>query len=205
MALFTASELSSKGQRFVMRANASSRLTKDAGTILDESARSEPTSSEFDIFLSHAYLDANLVTGLKIDIEEMGYSVYVDWIQDSQLNRTKVDKETANRLRSRMKQCKSLFYATSDNSSSSKWMPWECGYFDGVKGRVAICPIVMQGTHYEYKGQEYLGLYPYIQKATPQGGTSPTLWVYETRTKYVIYRKWLQGSQPIERTIKQSP
>jgi hypothetical protein len=200
MALFTAGELISKGQRFVSRVNAGSYRTKDARTILNESALSESASREFDIFLSHSYLDANLVAGLKIDIEEMGYSVYVDWIQDGQLDRTKVDKETANLLRSRMKQCKSLFYATSDNSSSSKWMPWECGYFDGVKGRVAICPIAMQGTQYEYRGQEYLGLYPYIQKAIPDGGTSPTLWVYETSTKYVIYRAWLQGKQPIERT-----
>lgn len=199
MALFTASDLISKGQRFVIRANASSYRTKDASTILNESARSESTSREFDIFLPHAYLDANLVTGLKADIEEMGYSVYVDWIQDSQLDRTKVDKATADILRSRMKQCKSLFFATSDNSSSSKWMPWECGYFDGVKGKVAICPIVMQGTQSEYTGQEYLGLYPYIQKDKLKGGTSPTLWVHETRTKYVIYSKWLTGQQIVER------
>lgn len=199
MALFTANELISKGQRFVTRVNASSYSTKDARTIMNESARSESTSREFDIFLSHAYMDANLIIGLKADIEEMGYSVYVDWIQDSQLDRNKVDKATADLLRSRMKQCKSLFFATSDNSSLSKWMPWECGYFDGVKGRVAICPIVMQGTKSEYTGQEYLGLYPYIQKDKPDGETSFTLWVHETRTKYMIYSAWLKGQPLVER------
>lgn len=199
MALFTANELISKGQRYVKRMNASSYRTKDASTILNEFSESESAYREFDIFLSHSYLDANIVAGLKSDIEEMGYSVYVDWIQDSQLNRTKVDKETASLLRSRMKQCKSLFYATSDNSSSSKWMPWECGYFDGVKNKVAICPIAMQGNQYEYMGQEYLGLYPYIQKAIPDGDTSPTLWVFETRTKYVIYSAWLRGILPNEK------
>ena len=129
----------------------------------------------------------------------MGYSVYLDWIQDSQLDRTKVDKATADLLRRRMKQCRSLFFGTSDISPSSKWMPWECGYFDGVKGKVAICPIVMQGTQNEYTGQEYLGLYPYIQKDKPRDGVSPTLWVHETRTKYVIYSKWLTGQQPAEK------
>ncbi len=199
MALFNARELIIKGEQFVTLEKLRSYSTKSASDMLNELSRSEPASREFDIFLSHAYLDAILVTGLKADIEEMGFKVYVDWIQDSQLDRNKVDKATAELLRSRMKQCRSLFFATSDNSSSSKWMPWECGYFDGLKGKVVICPIVMQPTQSDYMGQEYLGLYPYIQKARPQGGTSPTLWVYEANNKYVVFSQWLSGQVPTEK------
>jgi hypothetical protein len=44
-------------------------------------------------------------------------------------------------------------------------MPWELGYFDGLRGseHVAIMPLVAQsGAH--PSGQEYLGLYPLVQE-----------------------------------------
>lgn len=71
----------------------------------------------------------NLIAGLKLILEDLGYSVYVDW-NDNQLDPNNVTPETAKMLRERMKQCKSLIYAFSENASSSKWMPWELGYFD---------------------------------------------------------------------------
>jgi hypothetical protein len=40
----------------------------------------------------------------------------------------------------------SLLYAVSDNSSESKWMPWELGYSDALHGRVAVVPITDQET-----------------------------------------------------------
>ena len=200
MPLFTATELIPKGQRFVALANSQTYSTRTAGAILNEAARAESTARAFDIFLAHAYLDATLVAGLKADIEEMGFSVYVDWIQDSHLDRAKVDKATVELLRMRLKQSTSLFFATSDNSSTSKWMPWECGYFDGAKGKVAICPIAAQGALSEFAGQEYLGIYPYIQKDRPKDADKPTMWVHETRTKYVVFRQWLSGQLPAERS-----
>ena len=62
-----------------------------------------------------------------------------------------------------MRHSQSLVYATSAASSQSKWMPWELGYFDGFRpGFVAILPLV-QSTGDDFSGQEYLGLYPYIE------------------------------------------
>lgn len=34
-----------------------------------------------------------------------------------------------------MRQCKSLFFVTTTNATNSKWMPWECGYFDGLDSK----------------------------------------------------------------------
>jgi len=198
MALFNAKELAAKGQQFVA-AYSRSNMAKPAGVILKEWAQDAATSFKFDIFLSHAYLDANLVAGLKKDIEDMGFTVYVDWIQDSHLDTTRVNKATAEHLRARMEQCKSLLFATSESSPASKWMPWECGYFDGHKGKVAICPIVMNVAQNEYKGQEYLGLYPYIDKAESKDEASRTLWVNESPTKYVSFSDWLAGKPPEEK------
>ena len=76
-------------------------------------------------------------------------------------------------LRERMSQCDALFYATTENHGASKWMPWECGYFDGYDskavsdhvqpGHVAILPVVKSSSS-SFAGQEYLGLYPLAQK-----------------------------------------
>ena len=90
----------------------------------------------FDIFLSHSYNDRKIIPALKKKLESFGFSVYVDWITDHLLSRKNVTKETAQVLQKRMKQSKCLIYATSQNSSTSKWMPWELGYFDGIKDRL---------------------------------------------------------------------
>ena len=123
---------------------------------------------QFDIFPSHSLSDQKLILGIWLSLEDMGYEVYVDWIHDRHLSRESVTKETAKVLRHRMRNSKSLFFATTANSSSSKWMPWELGYKDGQNNRAAILP-VSQGDANSYSGQEYLGIYPYVSKDPAQG------------------------------------
>jgi hypothetical protein len=67
-----------------------------------------------------------------------------------------------------------MVYATSRNASSSRWMPWELGYFDGIHGpgRVSICPIET-GTAGTYVGEEYLGLYKTLEKVRSGGSLRP--------------------------------
>ena len=132
--------------------------------ILEKGAVSEEAKDkQYDIFLSHSYDDNQYVEPIKQVFEDLGYSVYVDWITDKQLDRTCVTSESADKLRERMRKSKSLFYLTSEHASTSKWMPWELGFFDGLKQRVAILPITMSLVPVsEYRGQEYLGLYPYV-------------------------------------------
>lgn len=57
-------------------------------------------------------------------------------------------------------------------------MPWELGYFDGLKGpdRVSIMP-VENGSSATFVGAEYLGLYKLVLR--PSGIASPT-------TAYVV-------------------
>ena len=118
----------------------------------------------FDIFLSHSFHDAELILGVRAILQRAGKRVYVDWIDDPELDRTKVSRATASRLRERMNQCSSLIYAATKASSSSKWMPWDLGYFDGRKSAesVAIMPLVSYPG--ESLGQEYLDLYPTLER-----------------------------------------
>lgn len=141
-----------------------------AEALLNQRAQHLSRYDTFDIFLSHSFQDAALILGIATVLEAQGVRVYVDWLVDgTELQRSKISAATADRLRQRMKQCKSLVFATSASSPSSKWMPWELGYFDGLKGAgISIMPIEdgPGGT----KGQEYLELYPAIEKLPSVGG-----------------------------------
>lgn len=131
---------------------------------LESIVESQNYQRQFDVFLSHSIRDAELVLGVANILKKMEQKVYVDWVVDPQLSRDSVTKETAETLRDRMKQSSKLLYLATDNASSSKWMPWELGYFDGLKsGNVAILPLV-DSAYSSFQGQEYLGLYPALGK-----------------------------------------
>lgn len=155
--------------------------------------------SSFDIFLSHSYLDKELILGTLTYLEGMGYSVYVDWKQDKQLSRADITKKTARILRRRISQSKALFFATTDNAAESKWMPWELGYMDGKSGKCAILPISEYYTASDtYFGQEYLEVYPYVVADKDKGGTN-RLWVHEDANTYVNFDSWLEGAELYKR------
>lgn len=191
MALFTESELLSTRKYY------KDYMEKSANSII-LAERSSPITQTYDIFLSHSYLDKDIIIGLKGQLEKMKYSVYVDWIEDDDLDRRKVTKETADIIRKRMKNCKCLFFAISVSSSTSKWMPWECGYFDGLKGRVSILPVT-KSTQSNFSGQEYLSLYPYVDKTKTQDGSKDVLWINESSEVYITFDKWLIGEKPYKR------
>lgn len=139
---------------------------------LRKSAASAP-STVYDVFLSHSSLDADVIAGIQTLLASQGLRVYVDWLEDPQADRTKVTAKTAEMLRGRMRNSRSLIFATSETSSRSRWMPWELGYFDGFRtGHVAILPLVKNSTD-PFVGQEYLGLYPYFELISNLG--SPQL------------------------------
>ena len=73
-------------------------------SVLNEAIKNQERQNSFDIFLSHAVKDADLILGVKTLLEESGFTVYVDWIIDPLLERDKVNATTANILRKRMRQ-----------------------------------------------------------------------------------------------------
>jgi hypothetical protein len=142
---------------------------RTAESMVKSAAKAAPGQT-FDIFLSHSFRDSILIQGVKTLLEEQGRTVYIDWIDDPQLDRSKVTKNTAKQLRDRMRSCSSLIYVKTSAASSSLWMPWELGYFDGLRGqRIAVMPLV-ENRDSEYVGQEYLGIYPVMEKLESRGG-----------------------------------
>lgn len=170
-------------------------LRKSATVILDESVRSARADAQYDVFLSHCLRDAEQIAGVKAYLETQGVSVYVDWIEDRQLDRTKVTPATADLLRQRMRQSASLMFATSESSPDSKWMPWELGYFDGLRqGRVAVLPLVaVEGD--AFVGQEYLGLYPTVEKLPARDGSTKVFVTRGHRSRaYLPLREFQAGA-----------
>jgi hypothetical protein len=166
------------------------RLLESYGQVLAKAART--TEDRFDIFLSHSIKDAEIVRGAHILLEDLGYKVYVDWIVDQDLDREKVSRDTAVKIKTRMKQCNSLLYLATENATGSKWMPWELGYFDGYSsGRVAILPVT-KGQKNEYEGQEYLGVYPYADIELMESTQRRTLWISRSIGRYGSFDNWLK-------------
>jgi hypothetical protein len=187
MALFTESQLRTIGQ--------TQASYKRATAVLKEASDSAPATKIYDIFLSHAVLDAEIVLGIKVVLERNGHSVYVDWLEDGDLDRAKVTVATAERLRGRMRQSKSLIYAHSNNSPNSKWMPWELGYFDGFRSAISILPIAKTENE-SFRGQEFLGLYPYIDVSGASmfvnRGQTPASTIGEAAENFVTLKEWLR-------------
>ncbi|KAF0192311.1 MAG: hypothetical protein FD165_936 [Gammaproteobacteria bacterium] len=179
------------------RAQRAAGVHRNLSTVLTERIQKQAAAARHDIFLSHSFDDRELVLGVALTIEDLGYSVYLDWRDDPSLDRKNITEQTAGKLRARMKTSRCLFYSTTENASNSKWMPWELGYKDGNNTRVAILPVSRVVTS-SYQGQEYLGIYPYVSDQNDTEGKR-RLWIRRSLTCYVSFDSWLEGHEPAER------
>lgn len=146
--------------------------------------------------MSHSYADAEQVLYIKRLLEKHGHAVYVDWIEDQQMERSDVDPSTARLLRRRIQGCTSLLVATSTNAETSRWIPWELGYADGAGKRVGTIPFLeTDSRETAYEGAEYLGIYPYVTEEESKRGNL-RLWVRKRKRTYAEFGAWLEGSDP---------
>ncbi|MFN4229650.1 toll/interleukin-1 receptor domain-containing protein [Parvibaculum sp.] len=187
-------------------ANIRERGLREAGprpprALLNESVRDFAKHRTYDIFLSHSVRDDTLVLGVKAWLEDQNRTVYVDWIDDPQLDRSKVTPSTAEMLRQRMDRCESLIYLHSENSGTSKWMPWELGYFDGKSGAVAILPVT-KTEQTNFSGQEYLGIYPWIdQGSLDLYGSESRMRVHKSSSDYKGWSEWTRQPKSFRKTV----
>jgi hypothetical protein len=181
---------------FLKEAAKSAGAAKTASVVLEQFKKAEAPDRVFDVFFSHSSLDATEIVGITKLLQDLQLSVYVDWLVDPKLDRRHVTPHTAQALRTRMKACRSLLFAFSENSPQSKWMPWELGYFDGNGGRIAVLPVVNRPFATDtFAGQEYLSLYPYVTQG-PDTRDIFRLWIHNDRTTYVSMTEWLAGRLP---------
>jgi hypothetical protein len=157
------------------------KFSATAKSVLKEEVQKQNVdkTTTYDVFLSHSSEDAQIVLGIYQILLSQGLKVYVDWIEDAQLNRANVSAETADLLRERMKASMSMLVITTKNSTESKWIPWELGYFDGHnRGLVGILPVLDRADS-TFKGQEYFGLYPVVTRLPVVNQNRTELFVVE--------------------------
>lgn len=102
-------------------------------------------------------------------------------------------------MRERIIESKCLLYATTDNASNSKCMPWKLGFMDGKKDKAAILPVFQSSSYssHTFSGQEYLGIYPYCIKGTYEHFPHREgLWILDDINTYVRFDDWLNRENP---------
>lgn len=158
-------------------------------TILHEYVTSCSDIKNHDVFLTHSIRDAELILGVKVLLNHYKYTVYIDWSEDPDVDKSKVAKDVADKLRKRMQCAKTLIYITTENIENFKWMPWQLGYFDGLREKVAILPI-KDTILTSYHSKEYLSIYPYI--ARDNALNDDRLLLFKDSKNYTSMESWLK-------------
>lgn len=178
---------------------ASSRPYEYRQILLDSSRTKVASTKSYDIFLSHSSDDEELVIGLSKMLRDQGFSVYVDWIEDPEVDRSQVNGENADMLRERMHRSGALVVAYSTSAAVSPWVTWELAYFDGLKKPVGVLPIEAATANYAasgYPGKEFLQLYPQIGSGYLPGHSGHIYLVEHPDTmKKVALGDWQRGSR----------
>jgi hypothetical protein len=142
----------------------------------------------FDIFLSYSSQDSVAVLGLYHWLTSRQYAVYLDCF-DPLLNPKVVNRATATILRRRMIQSRSLFVATSQNSPSSQWVPWELGFTDGLTNKAAALYIAPQWNG-KFGRQSYFELYPEVSQGPATANKGGDLIIDDPAAIPPLYCDW---------------
>jgi len=114
------------------------------------------------VFLSHKHDDLDDLKDI-IGFLQKKYSVKV-YIDSSDASMPSITSgKTGENLKKRIKECDKFILLATNGAIESKWCNWELGYGDANKFRdhIALFPIKPQSS--EYKGSEYISIYPSIR------------------------------------------
>ena len=129
------------------------------------------------IFLSHSHYDKEVIEQAKIFFENLGIKIYVDWADETMPQKT--NGTTANKIKNQiiLNNDKFILLATN-NAVVSKWCNWEVGIADPFKlsdKKMALLPLAENSGSWE--GNEYLQIYPHIEKnPRVHGGEGYYVW-----------------------------
>jgi hypothetical protein len=157
MAILTKSKLSS------IAYNKAGGYSQKAVILNESRSYSNKACSKTTIFLSHSHLDAGYIEDVVVFLRKMGVEVYVDWMDDSMPKATSCT--TATLLKQKIKENDRFIFLATNNSIESKWCNWEIGFGDAHKyiNKIALLPL--KDDNVEWRGNEYLQIYPYIKES----------------------------------------
>lgn len=145
--------------------------------VVNQSRAYSKTTSTTSVFLSHSHNDKDVVEQAKFFFENLGISIYVDWADETMPERP--NGTTAQKIKNQIiTQNDKFVLLATNNAVSSKWCNWEVGIGDPFKlpsKKMALLPLAdNSGT---WNGNEYLQIYPRIEKnSTQNGGENYFVW-----------------------------
>jgi hypothetical protein len=148
-----------------------------------------------NLFLSHSLSDLQHVKFAVDLLEQNGAKVYVD-VRDASVANVSA-AEAAKRLRSAIRETKRLVVVATENTHTSRWIPWEMGLADAATGqdRIALLPLRATSSASElWARQEYFELYARIERVA--SGSSPSWLVYLPDGNVRTLSHWLDTSKP---------
>jgi hypothetical protein len=114
-------------------------------------------AGQMTAFLCHSHKDRGLAEGLQQLLKDGGIDLYIDW-QDPEMPE-QPNRETAERIKNRILQTDRFIFLATENSTKSRWCPWEIGFADGRKQPDHILVVPTKDTRGTFFGNEYLQLY----------------------------------------------
>lgn len=140
-----------------------------ANTALGKSYKSFEESrierAQASIFLSHSHKDRDWIEDIIVYIAyNTGVHIYVDW-QDRTMPAV-TNRATAERIKKKIGELDVFVVLATPNAMASRWVPWELGIADTLKGsaKIGILPAIDREGN--YPGNEYLQLYRRIEIST---------------------------------------
>lgn len=138
------------------------RLDESRSSILEHSQ--DGVAGKTTVFISHKHDDLDDLKGVLGFLQQSyGVKVYID-TQDPTMPKV-ISAETARNIKQRIEWCDKFILLATNGAIESKWCNWELGFGDAQKFKknIALFPIKPKGAYNsEYKGSEYMKIYPYI-------------------------------------------
>lgn len=155
--------------------------------LFSEAHKNDRSTYTTSVFLSHSHLDADYVKDIVAFLRNQGVSCYVDWMDDTMPEKT--SGVTAIIIKEKITDNDKFIFLATNNSLVSKWCNWEVGYGDARKYLNKIALLPLKDDYGEWKGNEYLQIYPYIYESDSSRGT---YWVKYPDGTVVSFSDWLK-------------
>lgn len=149
MAYFTEQQLENYASSYQMENVAESVL------------KSASVATSKRVFLSHSHKDKKLAKGLRNWLAGFGINLYIDWEDASMPHPT--NRETADRLKIRIKASHFVIVLMTENAALSRWVPWEIGIADNSMMPHHIWVVPVRDKSGQFHGSEYLQLYRRVE------------------------------------------
>ncbi|MBL4713931.1 MAG: toll/interleukin-1 receptor domain-containing protein [Alcanivorax sp.] len=141
-----------------------SAFNRSGRVFLAKSLNEALAKNQQTAFLCHSHKDHELAKGLQVLMKENGWDLYIDW-EDSEMPNTP-NKESAKKIKEKIGGADWFLFLATENSTRSRWCPWEIGFADSGKGYEKILIIPTEDDYGTWYGNEYLQLYKKIDKGS---------------------------------------